>query len=258
MTNNDRIKQALQSDVGQEAVDLPLSQQDFANWVRALARLPKSAADLMPWIETELKAFFPFRGLFLAHGELVAGEVHITHLKTCGHDLTYVRQVASTFELHLRTSLARWIEMREPFYIDPSSPDCHASQFELAEIAQFGLRNIAAHGVMNARANAGTYFSFAGVSEPVSSWHLNALRLSAPVLNELFLSLVVKPRSSQALLATLTPRQLAIVRHVLAYRDDKSIARALDVSEKTVRNQLTAVYDKLGVSKRGALIALLR
>jgi hypothetical protein len=49
-----------------------------------------------------------------------------------------------------------------------------------------------------------------------------------------------------------------IVRLIAKGVDDKSIANALSISEKTVRNHLTDVYHQLGVHKRAQLMALLR
>jgi DNA-binding NarL/FixJ family response regulator len=59
-------------------------------------------------------------------------------------------------------------------------------------------------------------------------------------------------------LDSLTCRQKDIVRQVAAGKDDKTVGRLLGISEKTVRNQLTAIYGQLGVCKRAQLMALLR
>jgi DNA-binding NarL/FixJ family response regulator len=48
----------------------------------------------------------------------------------------------------------------------------------------------------------------------------------------------------------LTPRELEIVRLVGEGLRNDAIARRLDVREKTVRNHLTVIFDKLGVQDR--------
>ena len=48
----------------------------------------------------------------------------------------------------------------------------------------------------------------------------------------------------------LTRREGHLVGEILAGRNNKAIARALGVKEQTVRNQLTALFRKLGVSSR--------
>ncbi|WP_232323407.1 response regulator [Catenuloplanes japonicus] len=48
----------------------------------------------------------------------------------------------------------------------------------------------------------------------------------------------------------LTPREREIVGHLLSGEANAEIARHLTVSEKTIRNQLTAVFAKIGVTDR--------
>ena len=112
---------------------------------------------------------------------------------------------------------------------------------------------------MNARTSAGTYFSFSAIPHPLTDWHLDALTLITPVLNDLYLSYIVSEQQGVArTLASLTPRQNDIVRLIAKGVDDKSIAKKLDISEKTVRNHLTDVYRQLGVHKRAQLMALVQ
>ena len=48
----------------------------------------------------------------------------------------------------------------------------------------------------------------------------------------------------------LTERELTIVRHLVRESTNAAIARRVGVSEKTIRNQLSAIFTKLGVSDR--------
>ncbi|MCV6594198.1 MAG: alpha/beta fold hydrolase [Silicimonas sp.] len=50
--------------------------------------------------------------------------------------------------------------------------------------------------------------------------------------------------------AGLTAREAAILQEIAAAKSNKEIARALDLSEKTVRNHATRIFAKLGVSSR--------
>ena len=236
-----------------------LTQKDLQAWIAAVTDPLASADGLIAWLEGPLRTFFPFKGVVLGHGELVAGQLEVTHMLAAGHDEAYLRQIATTFELHQRGSLKWWFSTRRPFHIDPKHPPAHASAFELDEIERFGLGNVAGHGVLNVRANAGTYFGFAGVKEPLGEWHLEALTLIAPVLNDLLLShIALAPHSAAARLDGLTPRQKEIVRQLAAGKSNKAIALAVGITEKRVRNQLAKVYARVGVCKRTELIALLK
>lgn len=237
--------------------NMTLSQQDMDVWLEALCRLPTDPAQLLLWIDGPLRHFFAFERLICAHGELVAGQIKVTHWLASGFTAQQQVQLVSSFELAQRGSLAWWLANRRPFYIDPEAPPCYATAFEVEEIRFYGMGNIVAHGILNAKTNAGTYFSFSGVKPPLSEWHLDALRLITPVLNDLFLAYITTSSHVDSRLDTLSPRQKVIVRHLMAGFDNKTIARSMGISEKTVRNQLSEVYFQLGVHTRTQLLALL-
>jgi pimeloyl-ACP methyl ester carboxylesterase/DNA-binding CsgD family transcriptional regulator len=69
-------------------------------------------------------------------------------------------------------------------------------------------------------------------------------------------SLHVAPSSSD--LSQLTSRENEILRLVAAGEGNAEIARRLFISEKTVRNHLTSVFEKLGVDSRAKAIVLAR
>jgi pimeloyl-ACP methyl ester carboxylesterase/DNA-binding CsgD family transcriptional regulator len=58
--------------------------------------------------------------------------------------------------------------------------------------------------------------------------------------------------------AALTERERSVLELIAQGRDNASIARALSISEKTVRNYVTAILDKLDVASRPQAIVLAR
>ena len=235
-----------------------LSDPDLRRWLAALDEQPSEPTNLMAWVEGALRSFFPFQQAFLSHGEVVAGQINITHWRSTGYGPEYLQQLATTFELTNRGSVVWWLMNRKPFCIDVNCPPDFASTFELEERRAFGLGNIAAHGVLNVKASAGTYFSFSGMAGPMSEWHLQALRLIARVLNDLFPAYIAVDQPLTLQLASLTPRQAAIVRQLATGADDKSIARVLGITDKTVRNQLSQIYAQVGVHTRLQLVSLIK
>lgn len=76
-----------------------------------------------------------------------------------------------------------------------------------------------------------------------------------PILSEALESLVKKPPSAGGKRAGgLSTRELEVVRCVSMGLRNKEVADKLGVSEATVKNHLTSVYSKLGVSDRLELI----
>ena len=63
---------------------------------------------------------------------------------------------------------------------------------------------------------------------------------------------------NDARLATLTAREREIVAGLVAGRTNAQIASSLFISDKTVRNALTRIFEKLGVHSRTQAMALLR
>jgi DNA-binding CsgD family transcriptional regulator len=59
-------------------------------------------------------------------------------------------------------------------------------------------------------------------------------------------------------LEALTAREHAILARVAAGESNAQIAARLSISEKTVRNHLTTVFDKLGVTSRAQAIVFAR
>ena len=70
------------------------------------------------------------------------------------------------------------------------------------------------------------------------------------------IALHVKHRRLRAPSPSVTPRQREILRLVAAGHTNRQIARALDVSEGTVRKHLDNVYERLGVSSRTGAVAM--
>jgi DNA-binding NarL/FixJ family response regulator len=58
------------------------------------------------------------------------------------------------------------------------------------------------------------------------------------------------PDAPSATLGALTPRQVEVLRHLVAGQSNKGIARSLDVSQSTVKFHLHAIFRVLGATNR--------
>ena len=75
-----------------------------------------------------------------------------------------------------------------------------------------------------------------------------------PELMQRFLALSMrvapKPQSSEVELNALTSRELMVAEQVAKGASNREIAEALDITERTVKAHLSAIFEKLGVRDR--------
>lgn len=78
----------------------------------------------------------------------------------------------------------------------------------------------------------------------------------APRIRELFAS--QRPTAGSAAFPMLTERELALLDRLAGGADNAAIAHALGLAPKTVRNQMSLLLTKLGVTDRAAAVAVAR
>lgn len=64
--------------------------------------------------------------------------------------------------------------------------------------------------------------------------------------------------AGQVALSELTLRVVEVLEHIAQGLDNAQIAAHLELAEKTVRNHITRIFDKLGVENRGQAIVRAR
>jgi len=142
-------------------------------------------SDVLAWVEGPLRAFFPFENFLAAYGSLLGGRIQMHSLISSGHSTEFLAGLESRFELNARGCFAWWVANRKAFILDKMAlndadmPNI-ATRRELDEIERFSLGVVAAHGVIDPFANAGTYLSFTGVLGSHPKQTLAGLDLIAP------------------------------------------------------------------------------
>jgi DNA-binding CsgD family transcriptional regulator len=245
-----------------EAIGLSAASPDpeLKAWVVALSAVPAGSTtedQILRWVEGPLRGFFPFQRFLGGYGRLSGGRIRMRSLVTSGHQPEFIASLEDAFNLTTRGCFAWWVQNRTAFILDPACPPHFATDRELEEIERFSLGVIAAHGVVDPFANAGTYLSFSGVAADRPDRTRASLNLIAPVLHALFLS-TEQVAGSPLDLAKLTDRQRQLVDLALMGLPDKTIASRLGISEHTVGNHFRGIYERLGISKRSQLIAALK
>jgi two-component system, NarL family, nitrate/nitrite response regulator NarL len=71
-----------------------------------------------------------------------------------------------------------------------------------------------------------------------------------PAVADLVDAIVLKPADHRPSKATLTSRELDIVAAIVDGASNREIAEQFKLSPQTVKNHLSSIFDKLGVSNR--------
>jgi DNA-binding CsgD family transcriptional regulator len=211
------------------------------------------------WIAGPLKRFFPFGRCVGFYGAFAPGRVSVAHRLAVGFEEDVLSRVEAVFLAAPRGCLAHWFETRRPLVIDCARPPCFAAASDVALFKENKPGSIAAHGIVDPNTGIGSFFGFSGVQLPLGEEHVQALDLIAPILNGLQLDLIASEMAARRdKLDALSPRQRAIAQLILSGRDNGGIAAAMRLSEKTVRNNVSEIYARLGIGSRAELFALLR
>jgi DNA-binding NarL/FixJ family response regulator len=82
--------------------------------------------------------------------------------------------------------------------------------------------------------------------------------INAPVLKKLSRGLPIKDSSTSSLLSKLSSREIEVLRLLAQGKNNKQIAEALSLTEGTVKNYVSRIFDQLGVRNRSEATAIAR
>lgn len=95
------------------------------------------------------------------------------------------------------------------------------------------------------------------VARAIRSVHAGDLIIGRPLAHRMGVLLADQPTPARPF-PTLTDREIEVLDQLARGRDNTSIARALYLSEKTVRNYVSGIFAKLGVGNRAEVVVMAR
>lgn len=215
------------------------------------------SGDFAALVQREVRQLLPHRSLFAALGRIDLEHLEVVHIEGVDYPQHGLLSIQRQSNLRSRPALARWLATRKPLVLDADADGAYLSEAERQEIDRLELGRVAAHGVLDLAARSGSYFSFGGLQPHLAAQDVaHRLSLLVPHLHQ---ALVLCHRfavGSAASEPTLSGTEREILRWVAAGRTNAEIARLRGRSESTVRNQLTALFRKLGVSNRAAAVRI--
>ena len=196
----------------------------------------------------ELRSFIPHRALICGYGRINPHTVSGYRVVSVDFPMEYLDGLKKDDGGLLSPLMERWIVSREPVFFDSDIATDFPEDW-LARVRKHDLGNIVAHGVPDLESNASSYFNFCGVPGPLTQHQAYLINLIIPHLH-VALSRVLLKKESCSPNPTFTPRETEILSWLYMGKTNWEIGQILDVSEKTVKNNLYAIYQKLNVANR--------
>jgi transcriptional regulator EpsA len=236
---------------------MPFDLTDSENraYLSLLARLMdvSKEEDFLALLRGELRAFLPHRAFICGFGRINPHTVTGYRVVTMDFPMDYLEALKQDDGSLFSPLMERWIGRDEPVLFDPDTVAGVPDDW-LALVREHGLGNIVAHGVRDLESNASSYFNFCGVPGPLTQHHAQLIKLVTPHLHTALARVLSKKESSSPCPA-FTPRETEILSWLYLGKTNWEIGHILSISEKTVKNNLYAVYQKLNVANRTQALA---
>jgi len=214
------------------------------------ARLIDAASEdeLRAICQDELRAYLPHRALICGFGHINPHTVSGYRILSVDFPIDYLEAIKQDDGSLFSPLMERWIGSDAPVLFDPENASGVPDDW-LALVREHGLGNIVAHGVRDLESNASSYFNFCGVPGPLTPQHAQLIKLITPHLHTALARVLARKEKAGANLA-FTPREKDILSWLYLGKTNWEIGQILGISEKTVKNNLYAIYQKINVANR--------
>lgn len=213
------------------------------------------------WTQTELQRMFPHRGLACGVGRLCKNGAHLRHFLACNFPQEYIATLQRPDGVTSSPLLLKWMKDRQPvlFELDrPENENSYPAEW-LSNFREYGLDNIAAHGVFDIDSQTASYFCFSGIPARLSPRHAYLLKLLIPHMHSALTRVVSGPqfrkRNPPKKQANLTDRETEILQWLSSGKSNWEIAQVVGLSEATVKNHLFHIMRKMQTSTRAQTVA---
>ena len=140
-----------------------MTSTDLGQWTARQLGLLRAARDRQTFHDvcgTALRDLIGHRALLAVIGKVANGQASILTAINCGLPAELVTSASTRSRLADRLLIRRWLQTRQPLFVDAALVHAHASSFEREEIERYGLGYLAIHGVVDVSGAMGIYFSF--------------------------------------------------------------------------------------------------
>ena len=215
--------------------------------------------DFKHWTRNHVRPVLPHGALACVHGRIYGVGISLDYVVTVDYPVEHLEAIRNASG-HMDTPLAsRWHQRQAPVFFDPDAASDDIPKAWLGHFRRNQLGKTAANGVIDRENCVATYFSFhrlPALNEPQITTTLAEL---TPTLHETFTRVVRHLERSTAPIrynfSLLSERELEIAKWIGNGKNNSDIAVLLGVTEKTVKNHITNIFDKTGCTNRAGLAA---
>jgi DNA-binding CsgD family transcriptional regulator len=230
--------------------------ETFLEFVEACAGGCAHEDEFRNIVRTYIRQLIPHRCSISVLGSLSFDQLSIQHMVGTDYPEVHLAAIPRHVNIRDRPVVVQWLATRKPLIVDPIRDRALLSDLEIREIEAFSLGRLAIHGQIDLSSHMASYFSFAGVPQGQDEERLRRmLSLVVPHLHSALTSLP-KKTMDDPVLASITSLERDLLIWLAAGRSNSEIAQLRQRSPATVRNQLTALFRKMGVRTRAEAVAL--
>lgn len=235
-----------------------LSAQEIERYVHLVGLLLNlhERADFVEIMRREVRQLLPFEHAICGVGRINPHSITGCELISVDFPEEYFSDIRQSDGGIHSPLMQRWVETQAPVVFDAQEEADGIPESWLTVFNKHQLRNSLAHGVRDLNSNITSYFNFCGLPGPITLHQVYLLRLLVPHLHIAITQLVAQAlRQPSSDLPQLTPREKEVVSWLYLGKTNWEIGQILGIAEKTVKNNLSAIFDKLGVGNRTQLLS---
>lgn len=215
--------------------------------------------DFKNWTRTHLRRILPHGALACVHGRIYGVGISLDYVITVDYPVEHLEAIRNASG-HMDTPLAsRWYRQHSPVFFDPDAVPDDTPKAWLGHFRRHRLGKTAADGVIDRDACVATYFSFHRLPTLDTQRLEDTFAELTPLLHDTFARVVRHlegmPPPIRYNFNLLSEREFEIAKWVGNGKNNGEIAALLGVSEKTVKNHITRIFDKTGCRNRAGLAA---
>ena len=249
-------------DTGARPLDLSKREQSVLLGLIGSLLDVETPSDFVRWSTEPLQDLLPHAMMICGVAEIKPKQINIRKVIVRDWSLEYLEANKQRDGSFYSPIMARWNERHAPQLYRPDSDDVTTAEHRRwREVFQdYGLKNIAAHGVHDVAGSVTSYFNFSGLPIRLDAHVAGVLELLTPhmhlALTRALSNVPIRSADDAEVAAiALTPREYDVLHWMLEGKTNWEIAQISGRSEHTIKHQVERILVKLDASNRAQAVA---